>query len=505
MTPRTPPPTASTTTRRRRRAPRAPHTPPRDVRGVLQPVSSNDRDMPPLSRTRRLDSTTYASVRKRKRRTPDENAAPTAARASLKRRKSVVEAPEDDDEDDEQTTDAMELDSGASTHEGEESQTQSDEHLIHRAAAWQLRRLRKDALVRLYMLASGPECTPDPSTELTKPELIDALLGARSVSSLPTPSRSPPHTRALKDREIKDLPARPRRRTVSHPAPVPASLSCDGGDEADPDAPSSKRLKLAKRRTVPALGIGAPPAHRVTRTRSTQIDNDHPAFASGSDLTEPDSPIEDTPRALPSPRRLRSTTSRSEITAPASPVLGTRRRRTRTKHQLRTPPSDGDGDDEAGATSVDEFEVSSPSDIADASHVAQAPDDEELSNPEDDTVRVLRNGKVVGQGSEMGDRVRGDEGESSDLTELDSEDEGDITMRPTQINGAEEEDEGEEEEEGDEVEEVVEEEAEEEAEDEEQDDGEMEEDEQLAEPSLNSYRPSWSGATRPNPPPQARV
>lgn len=305
------------------------------------------------------------------------------------------------------------------------------------------------------------------------------------MSSLPTPSRSPPHTRAVKDREIKDLPARPRRRTVSHPAPVPASLSCDGGDEADPDAPSSKRLKLAKRRTVPALGIGAPPAHRVTRTRSNQIDQDHAAFASSSDLTEPDSPVEDTPRALPSPRRLRSTTSRSEITAPASPVLGTRRRRTRTKQQLSTPPSDGDGDDEAGVTSVEEYEVSSPSDIADASHVAQAPDDEELLNPEDDdTVRVLRNGKVVGQGSEMGDRVRGDEGESSDLTELDSEDEGDVTMRPTQVKGAEEEDEDEDEEadgveEAGEDEEVGEDEDEEVEEDEEQGDGEMEEDEQV--------------------------
>lgn len=338
--------------------------------------------------------------------------------------------------------------------------------------------------MRLYTLASGPECIPDPSTELTKPELIDALLGARSVSSLPTPSRSPPHTRALKDREIKDLPARPRRRTVSHPAPVPASLSCDGGDEADPDAPSSKRLKLAKRRTVPALGIGAPPAHRVTRTRSTQIDNDHPAFASSSDLTEPDSPVEDTPRALPSPRRLRSTTSRSEITAPASPVLGVRRRRTRTKQQLRTPPSDGDGDDEAGATSVDEFEASSPSDVADASHIAQAPDDEELSNPEDETVRVLRNGKVVRQESEMGDRVRRDDGESSDLTELDSEDEGDVTMRPTQITGVEEDEEGNDEiediEVGEEGEEEGEEDEEAEVEEEgEEDDGEMEEDQQV--------------------------
>ncbi|KAG8735012.1 hypothetical protein FRC12_018259, partial [Ceratobasidium sp. 428] len=246
-------------------------TPPRRV---LQPVPSNDRM--PLDRPRRLDSATYSSgsARKRKRRALDENAAPAATRTGLKRRKSVVESAPDADADE---TDAMDLDSEASTHGEEESQTQSDEHLIHRAAAWQLRRLRKDALVRLYTLASGPECTPDPSTELTKPELIDALLGARSASSLPTPSRSPPHTRASKDREIKDLPARPRRRTVSHPAPMPASLSCDGGDEADPDAPSSKRLKLAKRRTVPALGPGAPPAHRVTRTRSTQIDNSHPA------------------------------------------------------------------------------------------------------------------------------------------------------------------------------------------------------------------------------------
>lgn len=86
--------------------------------------------MPPLSRTRRLDSTTYAGVRKRKRRTPDENAIPVAARAGLKRRKSVVEAPDDEDEDEDETTDAMELDSGASTHEGDESQTQSGRFVL---------------------------------------------------------------------------------------------------------------------------------------------------------------------------------------------------------------------------------------------------------------------------------------------------------------------------------------------------------------------------------------
>ncbi|KAG8743688.1 hypothetical protein FRC10_011561 [Ceratobasidium sp. 414] len=395
--------------------------------------------MPPLDRPRRLDSATYSSgsARKRKRRALDENTAPATTRTSLKRRKSVVEVPPGGDGDD---TDAMELDSEASTHGDDESQTQSDEHLIHRAAAWQLRRLRKDALVRLYTLASGPECTPDPSTELTKPELIDALLGARSVSSLPTPSRSPPHTRASKDREIKDLPARPRRRTVSHPAPAPASLSCDGGDEADPDAPLSKRLKLAKRRTVPALGAGASPAHRVPRTRSTQVDTSHPAFASGSDLTEPDSPVEDTPRALPSPRRLRSSTSRTEVAAPPSPVLATRKRRARTKHhhQLRTPPSD-DGDDEAGITSADEHEPSSPEDVANASHIAQAASDEDEPSVEDETVHVLRNGKVVRQESDVEQAFCIDDGESSDLTELESEGEGDITMRPTVRNEEEEE------------------------------------------------------------------
>ncbi|KAG8734088.1 hypothetical protein FRC11_012238 [Ceratobasidium sp. 423] len=381
--------------------------------------------MPPVDRPRRLDSESCNSARKRKRRTPDENTAPTTTRSSLKRRKSVVDAPGDD-------TDTMDLDSGASVHDGDEY-SQSDEHLIHRAAAWQLRRLRKDALVRLYMLASGPSCTPDPSTELTKPELIDALLGARAASSsLPTPSRSPPHTRAL-SREIKDLPARPRRRTVSHPAPVPASLSCDGGDEADGDeAPSSKRMKLAKRRTVANIGNGPPSAQRVTR--SAQIDTTHPAFASSSDLTDPDSP-EPAPRPLPSPRRLRSQTSRSEI-VPNSPAPAGRRRRPRAKqhhhhHQLRTPPSD-DGDDEAGVTSADsEAEASSP-DVADSSHVAQIADDTVVLEPEDETIRVLRNGKVVRQESEM-EAIRQEEAESSDLTELDSEDEdeNDVTMRPT--------------------------------------------------------------------------
>ncbi|QRW27377.1 Serine/threonine-protein kinase [Rhizoctonia solani] len=306
----------------------------------------------------------------------------------------------------------MDLDSGASVHDGDEY-SQSDEHLIHRAAAWQLRRLRKDALVRLYTLASGPSCTPDPSTELTKPELIDALLGARAASSsLPTPSRSPPQTRA--SREIKDLPARPRRQTVSHPAPVPASLSCDGGDEADGDeAPSSKRMKLGKRRPSPTLPMKpqAPSASlALALLRST----------------------------LPTPR-LRVATSRSEI-VPNSPAPAGRRRRPRAKHQhhqqLRTPPSD-DGDDEAGITSADsEAEALSP-DVADISHMAQIADDTVVLEPEDETVRVLRNGKVVRQESEMDVIRQPDEAESSDLTELDSEeeddddDENDVTMRPT--------------------------------------------------------------------------
>ncbi|CCO28091.1 hypothetical protein BN14_02083 [Rhizoctonia solani AG-1 IB] len=379
--------------------------------------------MPPIDRPRRIDSESCTSARKRKRRTPDENTAPATTRTSLKRRKSLVDGPNDD-------TDNMDLDSGASVHDDDEY-SQSDEHLIHRAAAWQLRRLRKDALVRLYMLASGPSCTPDPSTELTKPELIDALLGARAASSsLPTPSRSPPQTRA--SREIKDLPARPRRQTLSHPTPVPASLSCDGGDEADGDeAPSSKRMRLAKRRTIANMGDEpAASAQRITRTRSAQIDTTHPAFASSSDLTEPDSP-EPVPRLLHSPRRLRSQTSRSEI--------------------LRTPPSD-DGDDEAGITSADsEAEASSP-DVADISHVAQIGDDTVVLEPEDETVRVLRNGKVVRQESEMDVIRQREEAESSDLTELDSEeeDENDVTMRPTpREEEKEDEDEEEDEDDGD--------------------------------------------------------
>ncbi|KEP53862.1 tyrosine kinase family catalytic domain protein [Rhizoctonia solani 123E] len=370
-----------------------PQTPPAER--VFRPTTISN--MPPVDRPRRLDSESCNSARKRKRRTPDENTAPTTTRSSLKRRKSLVNGPGDD-------TDTMDLDSGASVHDGDEY-SQSDEHLIHRAAAWQLRRLRKDALVRLYMLASGPSCTPDPSTELTKPELIDALLGARAASSsLPTPSRSPPHTRAL-SREIKDLPARPRRRTISHPVPVPASLSCDGGDEADGDeAPSSKRMRLAKRRTVGNIETGTPKTQRLTRTRSAQIDTTHPAFASSSDLTEPDSP-EPVPRALPSPRRLRSQTSRSDI-VPNSPAPAGRRRRPRTKyeydhhHQLRTPPSD-DGDDEAGVTSADDdddVEASSPN-VADVSHVAQIADDTVVLEPEDETVRVLRNGKLEEDGA----------------------------------------------------------------------------------------------------------
>ncbi|CAE6400561.1 unnamed protein product [Rhizoctonia solani] len=378
--------------------------------------------MPPIDRPRRIDSESCTSARKRKRRTPDENTAPATTRTSLKRRKSLVDGPNDD-------TDNMDLDSAASVHDDDEY-SQSDEHLIHRAAAWQLRRLRKDALVRLYMLASGPSCTPDPSTELTKPELIDALLGARAASSsLPTPSRSPPQTRA--SREIKDLPARPRRQTLSHPTPVPASLSCDGGDEADGDeAPSSKRMRLAKRRTIANMGDEpAASAQRITRTRSAQIDTTHPAFASSSDLTEPDSP-EPVPRLLHSPRRLRSQTSRSEI-VPNSPAPAGRRRRPRAKHhhhqQLRTPPSD-DGDDEAGITSADsEAEASSP-DVADISHVAQIGDDTVVLEPEDETVRVLRNGKVVRQESEMDVIRQREEAESNMGTQPTQLEEDDIDL-----------------------------------------------------------------------------
>lgn len=75
----------------------------------------------PLDRPRRFESATYSSgSNKRKRRALDENTAPAATRTGLKRRKSVVEGPVDDED-----TDAMELDSGASTHGDDESQTQS--------------------------------------------------------------------------------------------------------------------------------------------------------------------------------------------------------------------------------------------------------------------------------------------------------------------------------------------------------------------------------------------
>ncbi|KAF8758665.1 Protein tyrosine kinase [Rhizoctonia solani] len=412
-----------------------PQTPPAER--VFRPT--NISNMPPVDRPRRIDSESCNSARKRKRRTLDENTAPVTTRTSLKRRKSLVDGPGDE-------TDNMDLDSGASVHDGDEY-SQSGEHDFPAftdirtsdppSGCMAVAAVAQRCFGAALYAGIGPSCTPDPSTELTKPELIDALLGARAASSsLPTPSRSPPQTRA--SREIKD-PSSPSSPNRIASCSCPCITLMRRWRRADGDeAPSSKRMKLGKRRTIANIAHEATSAQRVTRTRSAQIDTTHPAFASSSDLTEPDSP-EPVPRPLHSPRRLRSQTSRSEI-VPNSPAPAGRRRRPRAKHQhhqqLRTPPSD-DGDDEAGITSADsEAEALSP-DVADISHMAQIADDTVVLEPEDETVRVLRNGKVVRQESEMDVIRQPDEAESSDLTELDSEeeddddDENDVTMRPT--------------------------------------------------------------------------
>lgn len=65
--------------------------------------------------------------------------------------------------------------------------TQADEFLLHTADSRQLNRLRKDDLIRLYHLV-GHDCSTD---EVTKAELVDAIISAR-IDDEEVPPSSPP-------------------------------------------------------------------------------------------------------------------------------------------------------------------------------------------------------------------------------------------------------------------------------------------------------------------------
>lgn len=181
----------------------------------------------------------------------------SSSRSELKRRRSspVLESdqaePEASDEDAELDQEEAELDSCMSFHSLPSVVTplripriSADEFLLHQAPKWQLNRLRKEDLSRLYALAGLDQQYDDEHDLLKKSTLLTRIMAAR-----PSSSASRHHV-------------------------LPDHSSNDGGSEEETDieavAPSPKRAKVLRRRTTENIGLGHVSA---TTTRSASMHN----------------------------------------------------------------------------------------------------------------------------------------------------------------------------------------------------------------------------------------
>lgn len=121
----------------------------------------------------------------------------------------------------------------------------ADEFLINEASARQLLRLRKDELMRIYVVAG----LSDDTESLTKPELVDAIISARDdIASLP-PSSSP----GRGDDNSSDFSS--------------DDGNFAGGEETDAGAKYMAASSLRRRATVNGIGH----ITRALKTRSLSL------------------------------------------------------------------------------------------------------------------------------------------------------------------------------------------------------------------------------------------
>ncbi|KAG8909260.1 hypothetical protein FRC00_010428 [Tulasnella sp. 408] len=121
----------------------------------------------------------------------------------------------------------------------------ADDHYVSSAPPWQLRRLKKEDLLRIYGLA-GLSSVGDVGEDLTKTDLITAILRARKNS--------------------KGSASSPRTKTASTHSPPSSAATTDGNDGGaeesdvfDDDDDGKRARKLRRSATTHAnLGTGLP-------------------------------------------------------------------------------------------------------------------------------------------------------------------------------------------------------------------------------------------------------
>ncbi|KAG8891591.1 hypothetical protein FRB99_003469, partial [Tulasnella sp. 403] len=191
----------------------------------------------------------------------------------------------------------------AATDEYEEHDDPSDDYYIASAPPWQLHRLLKDELLRLYDIA-GLADEEDGGEDLTKNDLVNAIVRARTNS---TGSAASPRT----------------RRRIS----TPPSSSCTDGNDAgaeESDVVTERkrpRKQFLRTISISKLGIGHPTPRLAKSATVNHISGSVTTRgASGARRTRFTSGLNDVRKSPHGGRRRTTSGNTSYRSSPSSPV-----------------------------------------------------------------------------------------------------------------------------------------------------------------------------------------
>lgn len=218
---------------------------------------------------------------------------PPARRATVVVESSRAEPEDVPDEDDETEPEDGPIDS-------------SDDHYVSSAPPWQLRRLKKEDLLRIYGLA-GLSSVGDVGEDLTKTDLITAIIRARKNS--------------------KGSASSPRTRTVSTHSPPSSAANTDGNDagaeESDvfDDEDDEKRARKLRRSATTHANLGSGlPTNQLKKTRSMNFREGNGQPEDGESSSRRTRFAADNKKGADGRRRTSGQTShRSSRSSPSSP------------------------------------------------------------------------------------------------------------------------------------------------------------------------------------------
>ncbi|KAG8914884.1 hypothetical protein FRC01_003878 [Tulasnella sp. 417] len=150
----------------------------------------------------------------------------------------------------------------------------SDDHYVSEAPPWQLRRLKKEDLLRIYGLA-GLSSVGDVGEDLTKTDLITAILRAVCIPSLQSDTYPTLTTYKKQRKNSKGSASSPRTRTASTHSPPSSAANTDGNDGGaeesdvfDDDDDGKRARKLRRSATTHANLTSGLPTNQLKKSRS---------------------------------------------------------------------------------------------------------------------------------------------------------------------------------------------------------------------------------------------